>query len=88
MPPLSFGHAIGWSPGIRFFLSTSALIRLASIKNASPPTSPVAMHIATTTLEDPTQSVALPEAFMPRTGEDRMIGNPVLNAELAEPPVG
>jgi hypothetical protein len=31
----AFGHAIGWSPGIRFFLSTSALIRLASIENAS-----------------------------------------------------
>src|ERR1700728_4413892 len=64
----AFGHAIGWSPGIRFFLSTSALIRLASIENASPPTSPVAMHIATT--------------------EYRVIGDPVLNAELAEPPVG
>ena len=32
----------------RFFLSTSALIRLASTENASPPTSPAAMHIATT----------------------------------------
>ena len=40
------------------------------------------------TLEDPTQSFALPEAFMPRTGEDRMIGDPVLNAQLTEPPVG
>ena len=39
---------IGCSPGIRFFLSTSALIRLASTENASPPTSPEAMHIATT----------------------------------------
>ena len=44
----AFGHAIGWSPGTRFILSTSALIRLASIENASPPTSPAAMHIATT----------------------------------------
>src|SRR4029077_13982341 len=40
------------------------------------------------TLEDPTQSVALPEAFVPRTAEYRVIGDPVLNAELAEPPVG
>jgi len=40
------------------------------------------------TLEDPTHSVALPEAFVPRTAEDRVIGDPVLNAELAEPPVG
>lgn len=40
------------------------------------------------TLEDPTQSVALPETFAPRTAEDRMIGDPVLNAEFAEPPVG
>src|SRR6202035_1104766 len=63
-----FGQAIGWPPESRFFLSTSALIRLASIENASPPTSPVAMHIATT--------------------EYRVIGDPVLNTELAEPPVG
>ena len=39
-------------------------------------------------LEDPTQGVALPEAFVPRTTEYRVIGDPVLNAELAEPPVG
>ncbi len=42
------GQAIGWSPGARFFLSTSALIKLASTENASPPTSPAAMHVATT----------------------------------------
>lgn len=28
----AFGQAIGWSPAARFFLSTSALIRLASIE--------------------------------------------------------
>src|ERR1700747_2197625 len=39
-------------------------------------------------LEDPTQSVALPEALVPRTAEYRVIGDPVLNAELAKPPVG
>src|ERR1700742_188307 len=39
-------------------------------------------------LEAPTQGVALPEAFVPRTTEHRVIGDPVLNAELAEPPVG
>src|SRR6202521_5066524 len=39
-------------------------------------------------LEDPTQGVTLPEAFVPRTTEYRVIGDPVLNAELAEPPVG
>jgi transposase len=44
----AFGQVISWSPGTRFFLSTSALIRLASIENPSPPTSPAAMHIATT----------------------------------------
>src|SRR6266511_2141052 len=44
----AFGHAIGRSPGTRFFLSTSALIRLASIENAPPPTSPAAMQVATT----------------------------------------
>src|SRR6266540_7314005 len=40
----AFGQAIGWLPGIRFVLSTSALIRLASTENASPPTRPAAMH--------------------------------------------
>src|SRR6202789_3338371 len=39
-------------------------------------------------LKDPTQGVTLPEAFVPRTTEYRVIGDPVLNAELAEPPVG
>ena len=38
----AFGQAIGWSPGIRFFF------RLASTEKASPPTSPAAMHFATT----------------------------------------
>jgi hypothetical protein len=33
--------------GDRFVLFTSALIRLASIENASPPTIPAPMHIAT-----------------------------------------
>src|SRR6266542_5402644 len=49
----AFGQAIGWLPGTLFFLSTSALIRLASIENASPPTSPAAMHIATTPSNTP-----------------------------------
>jgi hypothetical protein len=39
---------LGHSPGTRFFLSTSALIRLASIEKPSPATSPAAMHFATT----------------------------------------
>src|SRR5580658_8760402 len=39
-------------------------------------------------LKDPTQGVTLPEAFVPRTTEYRVIGDPVVNAELAEPPVG
>jgi hypothetical protein len=34
------------------------------------------------------QGIALSEAFVPRTAEDRMIGDPVLDAELAKPPVG
>ena len=43
-----------WSPGIRFFfLSTSALIRLASIENPSPPTSPATMHVGTTSSKTP-----------------------------------
>ena len=41
MPPLpSAMQSAGATPGIRFFLSTSALIRLASIENASPPARP------------------------------------------------
>ena len=42
------GRAMGSSPGTRFFLPASALIRLASIEKPSPPTKPVAMHFATT----------------------------------------
>jgi hypothetical protein len=34
------------------------------------------------------QGIALAEALVPRTAEDRMIGNLVLDAELAKPPVG
>ena len=83
-----FGQAIGWSPQSRFFLSTSALIRLASIENASPPTSPAAMHVATTPSNTRRKAVALTKAIMPRTAEHRMIGYPVLDTELAKPPVG
>jgi len=40
------------------------------------------------TLEHPAQGVALTKAIMPRTAEHRMIGYPVLDTELAKPPVG
>jgi hypothetical protein len=39
-------------------------------------------------LEHPAQDIALTKARMPRTAEHRMIGNPVLDTELAKPSVG
>jgi hypothetical protein len=39
-------------------------------------------------LEHPAQGIALSEALVPRPAEHRMIGNLVLDAELAKPPVG
>jgi hypothetical protein len=41
-----------------------------------------------TIIEHSAQGIALTEALVPRTAEDRMIGNLVLDAELAKPPVG
>jgi hypothetical protein len=38
-------------------------------------------------LEHPAQGIALTETFMPRTAEHRMVGDLVLDAELAKPPV-
>src|SRR5215831_17123438 len=40
------------------------------------------------TFEHPAQGLALMKAIMPRTAEHRMIGYPVLDTELAKPPVG
>jgi hypothetical protein len=45
------------------------------------------MHIATIPLEHPAQRIALAEPFVPRATEHRVVGNLVLDAELAEPPV-
>jgi len=39
-------------------------------------------------LEHPPQGIALTEAFMPGSAEHRMIGNLILNTELAEPAIG
>ena len=39
-------------------------------------------------LEYPPQSIALAEALVPGTAEHRMIGDLVLDAELAKPPIG
>ena len=83
-----FGQAIGWSPGTRFFLSTSALIRLASIENASPPTSPAAMHFATTPSKTRRKASLSRKRSCRARREHRMIGDLVLDAEPAKPSVG
>src|SRR4029450_13664150 len=52
---------------------------------ASKPSRDARRHHA---LEHPAQDIALTKALMQRTAEHRMIGNPVLDTELAKPSVG
>jgi hypothetical protein len=57
------------------------------MKIPRPPTSPAAMHFATTPSKT-RRKASLSQAFVPCAAEHRRVGDTVLDAELAEPAIG
>src|SRR6266542_3500561 len=76
----AFGQAIGWLP-IRLDQARIDRERFT----ADQPSRDAHRHYA---LKHPPQSITLSKALVPRAAEHRMIGDCVLDPELAKPPVG
>jgi hypothetical protein len=82
------GPGFRWKPLIAFDLFcrlASALIRLASTANPSPPLLDPAAQDA---LEHATEKIDLPEAAVPVLGECGVIRHRPIQTEPTEPPVG